>query len=52
VTTVKLIIEGSIEAKLLDIQKKKSDLAKMTLGHNKAELMQRRMEELNQLFAS
>ncbi|KAG6911568.1 hypothetical protein DXG01_011870 [Tephrocybe rancida] len=52
VTTVKLIIENSIEARLLEVQKKKTELANMTLGHNfsKADLLQRRMEELQQLF--
>jgi len=53
VTTVKLIIENSIEARLLEVQKKKTELANMTLGQNsftKAEMLQRRMEELNQLF--
>lgn len=53
VTTVKLIIENSIEARLLEVQKRKTALANMTLNQNisKAELMQRRMEELNQLFS-
>jgi SNF2 family DNA or RNA helicase len=53
VTTVKLIIENSIEARLLEVQKKKTELANMTLGHNfsKHDLMQRRMEELKQLFS-
>ncbi|RDB28868.1 Helicase-like transcription factor CHR28 [Hypsizygus marmoreus] len=52
VTTVKLIIENSIEARLLEVQKKKTELANMTLGQNfsKADMLQRRMEELNQLF--
>ncbi|KAF8519105.1 SNF2 family N-terminal domain-containing protein [Hysterangium stoloniferum] len=52
VTTVKLIIENSIEARLLEVQKRKTALANMTLNQNisKAELMQRRLEELNQLF--
>ncbi|OBZ79354.1 putative SWI/SNF-related matrix-associated actin-dependent regulator of chromatin subfamily A member 3-like 2 [Grifola frondosa] len=52
VTTVKLIIENSIEARLLEVQKKKTELANMTLGQtlSKSELLQRRMEELNQLF--
>ena len=51
-TTVKLIIENSIEARLLEVQKKKTELANMTLGAHlsKAEIQQRRMEELNQLF--
>ena len=54
VTTVKLIIENSIEARLLEVQKKKTALANMTLGQNfsKAEMLRRRMEELNQLFGS
>ena len=49
---MKLIIENSIEARLLEVQKKKTALANMTLGNNfsKADLVQRRMEELNQLF--
>ncbi|KAJ7099632.1 SNF2 family N-terminal domain-containing protein [Mycena crocata] len=52
VTTVKLIIENSIEARLLEVQRKKTELANMTLGQNfsKAEMMSRRMEELNELF--
>ncbi|KAH7930552.1 hypothetical protein BV22DRAFT_1078743 [Leucogyrophana mollusca] len=52
VTTVKLIIENSIEARLLEVQRKKTELANMTLGQNfsKADMLQRRMEELNQLF--
>ncbi|EJD03691.1 uncharacterized protein FOMMEDRAFT_19080 [Fomitiporia mediterranea MF3/22] len=52
VTTVKLIIENTIEARLLEVQKKKTELANMTLGTHlsKAEVQQRRMEELNQLF--
>jgi SWI/SNF-related matrix-associated actin-dependent regulator of chromatin subfamily A3 len=53
VTAVKLIIENSIEARLLEVQKKKTELANMTLGHNfsKQDLLQRRMEELRQLFS-
>ncbi|KAG5351081.1 hypothetical protein C0989_008066 [Termitomyces sp. Mn162] len=53
VTTVKLIIENSIEARLLEVQKKKIDLANLTLGgqsYSKTELLQRRVEELEQLF--
>lgn len=52
VTTVKLIIEKSIEDRLLAVQAKKTELANMTLSQNytKAEILQRRMEELNQLF--
>ncbi|KZV77672.1 hypothetical protein PENSPDRAFT_567952 [Peniophora sp. CONT] len=53
VVTVKLIIEKSIEARLLDVQKKKTDLANLTLGAKqltKEQLMQRRLDELQQLF--
>lgn len=53
VTTIKFVIEGTIEARLLEVQKKKTQLANMTLAgttYSKAELMQRRMEELNDLF--
>lgn len=53
VTTVKLIIEGTIEARLLEVQKKKTALANLTLAgttYSKQEMLQRRMEELNQLF--
>jgi SWI/SNF-related matrix-associated actin-dependent regulator of chromatin subfamily A3 len=52
VTTIKLIIENSIEARLLEVQRKKTELANMTLGQNfsKAEMLQRRMDDLNQLF--
>ncbi|KAJ7596860.1 SNF2 family DNA-dependent ATPase [Mycena floridula] len=52
VTTIKLIIENSIEARLLEVQKKKTALANMTLGtsYSKAEMMARRMEDLSQLF--
>ncbi|KAJ7169713.1 SNF2 family DNA-dependent ATPase [Mycena filopes] len=52
VTTVKLIIENSIEARLLEVQRKKTELANMTLGQgfSKAEMMSRRMDELTELF--
>ncbi|THV06005.1 hypothetical protein K435DRAFT_711955 [Dendrothele bispora CBS 962.96] len=52
VTTVKFIIDNTIEARLLDVQKKKTELANMTLGQNltKSEIVKRRMDELNQLF--
>jgi SWI/SNF-related matrix-associated actin-dependent regulator of chromatin subfamily A3 len=54
VTTIKLIIENSIEARLLEVQRKKTLLANMTLGPaiGKSELLQRRMEELSQLFGA
>lgn len=52
VHTIKLIIRDSIEDRLLEVQKKKTALANMTLGQNfsKADMLQRRMEELSQLF--
>ncbi|THH09193.1 hypothetical protein EW145_g2187 [Phellinidium pouzarii] len=52
VTTVKLIIENTIEARLLEVQRKKTELANLTLGQHlsKAEVFQRRMEDLNQLL--
>lgn len=51
-TTVKLVIENSIEARLLEVQRKKTDLANLTLNQNftKADIMQRRMGELATLF--
>ncbi|EMD41937.1 hypothetical protein CERSUDRAFT_129183 [Gelatoporia subvermispora B] len=54
VTTIKLIIENSIEARLLEVQRKKTELANMTLGQNfsKAEMLHRRMDELQQLFGN
>ncbi|KAJ4485943.1 SNF2 family N-terminal domain-containing protein [Lentinula aciculospora] len=52
VTTVKLIIENSIEYRLLAVQKKKTALANMTLGQSmsKADMTARRLEELQELF--
>ncbi|KAJ3838845.1 SNF2 family N-terminal domain-containing protein [Lentinula raphanica] len=52
VTTVKLIIENSIEDRLLAVQKKKTALANMTLGQtlSKADMTARRLEELQELF--
>lgn len=45
-------MEDSIETRLLEVQKRKTQLANMTLGQtlSKAEVHQRRLEELNQLF--
>nr|GAT47839.1 SNF2 family DNA-dependent ATPase [Mycena chlorophos] len=52
VTTIKLIIENTIEARLLQVQKKKTELANMTLGqYSRAEMMSRRAEELQELFS-
>lgn len=55
VLTVKYIIENSIEDRLLEVQRKKTELANLTLGggnFSKAEMLQRRLEELNQLFGA
>ncbi|KAH7106756.1 SNF2 family N-terminal domain-containing protein [Auriculariales sp. MPI-PUGE-AT-0066] len=57
VTTIKLIIENSIEARLLEVQKKKTDIANLTLSgtsgaSSKAELMQHRLRELQTLFGN
>ena len=51
---MRLIIENSIEARLLEVQKKKTALANMTLGQNfsKSDLLARRLEELAQLFST
>ncbi len=53
-TTIKLIIENTIEARLLEVQKKKTELANMTLGSpmSKSDLQARRLEELQQLFSA
>ena len=54
VKTVKMIMEDSIETRLLEVQARKLELAKVTLGNplSKAEVQARRLEELNQLFAN
>lgn len=56
-TTVKLIIENSIEARLLEVQRKKTEIANLTLSGttgapSKTELMQQRLHELQTLFGS
>ncbi|KDQ30973.1 hypothetical protein PLEOSDRAFT_1054121 [Pleurotus ostreatus PC15] len=54
VTTIKFIIENSIEARLLEVQAKKTRLADVTLGQNgfsKSEILARRMEDLTKLFS-
>jgi SNF2 family DNA or RNA helicase len=49
---VKYVIENTIEARLLEVQRRKTELANMTLGQSltKADILQRRMEELQKLF--
>jgi len=53
VRTIKLIMEDSIEKKLLEVQARKTQLANMTLGQplSKAQMQQKRLEELTELFA-
>jgi SNF2 family DNA or RNA helicase len=52
VVTIKFIIENTIEDRLLKVQKRKEALANMTLGQgaSKAEVVQRRLDELRALF--
>jgi len=54
VKTIKMIMEDSIETRLLEVQARKLELANVTLGNplSKAEVQARRLEELNQLFAN
>lgn len=53
VKTIKMIMENSIETRLLEVQARKTQLANMTLGAplTKSEVQQRRLEELTELFA-
>ncbi|CDZ96852.1 dna repair protein rad5 [Phaffia rhodozyma] len=53
VITVKYIIQDTLEDKMLDIQRRKSELANLSLSQtiSKKELHERRMEELKTLFA-
>lgn len=48
-----MIMEDSIETRLLEVQARKTQLANMTLGAplTKAQVQARRLEELNELFA-
>ncbi|CAH7677612.1 SNF2 family N-terminal domain-domain-containing protein [Phakopsora pachyrhizi] len=52
VRMIRYIISGSIEQNLLEIQKRKTELANMSLGQtlSKAELAKRRLEDLSILF--
>ncbi|KAG8838251.1 hypothetical protein FRC18_005455 [Serendipita sp. 400] len=54
VVATKFIIENSIEQRLLQVQQKKADLAKLTLGKplSKEELQRRRLEELQNLLGA
>ncbi|KAJ8509434.1 hypothetical protein ONZ45_g8403 [Pleurotus djamor] len=53
VQTIKFVIGGSIEERLLEVQKRKTELAEMTLGSSfsKSELLAKRLEDLNTLFS-
>ncbi|EJU00143.1 hypothetical protein DACRYDRAFT_17168 [Dacryopinax primogenitus] len=53
VTTIKLVIENTVEARMLEVQKRKTALANLTLGGSnltRAQIAERRMEELRALF--
>ncbi|CAG8684527.1 7019_t:CDS:2, partial [Acaulospora colombiana] len=54
VVATKFIIRNSIEERLLQVQQKKADLAKLTLGKplSKQELQQRRLAELHDLLGA
>ena len=52
-TIIKYIIENSIETRLLDVQKKKLELAQMTFGkYSKAEAKEQREAELGMLMGT
>lgn len=53
VQTVRFVIEKSIEMNMLKIQKRKTELANMSLSQtlSKAELSKRRMEDLKTLLS-
>lgn len=53
VTTTRFIMEGSFEEKMLDLQRKKQNLADLSMNRGKldrAEATKRRLEELRSLF--
>lgn len=54
VTTTRFIMAGSFEEKMLELQRKKQNLADLSLNHgkldNKHEAAKRRLEELRSLF--
>ncbi|WOO85037.1 Helicase-like transcription factor CHR27 [Vanrija pseudolonga] len=52
VTAIKLMINGSVEKKLSDIQQKKANLANLSLKNmSRQELMEQKAEELVELFS-
>ena len=54
VTAITMIMENTVEQKLLEIKKKKVEYANMTLGqqkYSKEEMAKRRMQELNEFFS-
>jgi len=52
VVTVRYIMEGSFEEKILELQKKKTDLANMAVGKKltKSEMTKQKLEHLKSLF--
>ena len=53
VTSIKYVVKHSIEEKMLVVQQKKSDLAKLSLNQSisKKDLHERRLEDLKLLFS-
>lgn len=53
VTSIKYVVKNSIEEKMLVVQQKKSDLAKLSLNQSisKKDLHERRLEDLKLLFS-
>ena len=52
VQTIRFVIQKSIEERMLVIQKRKTDLALLSLGQTltKAEVTKRRLDELRELY--
>ena len=50
--TIKLIVKDSIEERMIEVQKRKTDLANLSLDQSqtKKELFDRKMEDLRTLF--
>ncbi|GEM08470.1 hypothetical protein Rt10032_c05g2487 [Rhodotorula toruloides] len=51
ITVTRLIIENSIESRILDLQKKKEDLAASALGDDDAAMGRLTPEDLSYLFS-
>lgn len=52
VATIRFVIKATIEESILKLQKRKTDLANMSLGQtmSKAELRKQRLEDMNLLL--